>query len=75
MIYVPHRRLFAWMQQHGTDAGTGDGTFRLSVASAPDVATDATTAWTSYDFTSSMLGLPKTPTVDRTWPSASRTCT
>lgn len=62
MIYIPQRRLFAWMQQHGTDAATGDGTFRLSIASAQDLAGDPTSAWTSYDFTSSMLGLPKTPT-------------
>ena len=62
MIYIPHRRLFAWMQQHGTDATTGDGTFRLSIARAQDVAGEPTGSWTSYDFTSSMLGLPKTPT-------------
>jgi hypothetical protein len=62
MIYVPHRRMFAWMQQHGTDATSGDGTFRLAVASAQDVATDLEKAWTSYDFTSSMVGLPKVET-------------
>ena len=62
MIYVPHRRLFAWMQQHGTDATSGDGTFRLAVASVDDVANDVQRAWTVYDFTSSMVGLPKVAT-------------
>jgi hypothetical protein len=40
MIYVPHRRLFAWMMQHGTTPGTGDGNFRLAVAGAADLASD-----------------------------------
>jgi hypothetical protein len=62
MIYVPHRQLFAWMQQHGTDATSGDGTFRLAVASEEDVASDVEKAWTVYDFTSSMVGLPKVAT-------------
>ena len=62
LIYVPHRQLFAWMQQHGTDPITGDGTFRLAVASAQDVANDVEKAWTVYDFTSSMVGLPKVAT-------------
>ena len=61
MTYVPHRRLFAWMYQHGVDAA-GDGTFRLAVAGADRVAADVETAWTVYDFTSSDLGAPKTPT-------------
>ncbi|MDN4614143.1 hypothetical protein P5G50_06720 [Leifsonia sp. F6_8S_P_1B] len=61
MTYVPHRDLFAWMMQHGTD-GSGDGTFRLAVAAAKDVAADVKTAWTVWDFTSSMFGAPKTAT-------------
>ena len=58
MIYVPHRRLFAWMMQHGKAATTGDGTFRLSVAHVQDLSSNVETAWTTYDFTSSNLGLP-----------------
>ena len=58
MIYVPHRRLFAWMMQHGTAAGSGDGTFRLAVATASDLVRDVERAWTVYDFSSSDLGLP-----------------
>ena len=61
MIYVPHRQLFAWMQQHDKNAA-GDGTFRLSVASVNDIVADVERAWSSYDFTSSMLGLPKVAT-------------
>jgi hypothetical protein len=62
MIYVPHRQMFAWMQQHGTDATSGDGTFRLAVASAQDVASDVEKAWTVYEFTSSLLGFRKVAT-------------
>ncbi len=58
MIYVPHRRLFAWMMQHGKTPGTGDGNFRLAVAGAPDLASDIEGSWTVYDFTSSDLGHP-----------------
>ena len=58
MIYVPHRRLFAWMMQHGSAAGSGDGTFRLAVATASDLVRDVERAWTVYDFSSSDLGLP-----------------
>lgn len=62
MIYVPHRRLFAWMMQHGTTVGTGDGNFRLAVAGAEDLASDVEGSWTVYDFTSTDLGAPKTAT-------------
>jgi hypothetical protein len=62
MIYVPHRRLFAWMMQHGTTSGSGDGSFRLAVAAAADLANDVEGSWTVYDFTSSDLGAPKTAT-------------
>jgi hypothetical protein len=58
MIYVPHRRLFAWMMQHGSTPASGDGNFRLAVAAASDLARDIESAWTVYDFTSSDLGLP-----------------
>lgn len=58
MIYVPHRRMFAWMMQHGATVGTGEGNFRLAVASVDDVRADVETAWTSYDFTSTDLGQP-----------------
>jgi hypothetical protein len=62
MIYVPHRRLFAWMMQHGTTAGSGDGNFRLAVAGADDLSKDIEGSWTVYDFTSSDLGAPGTAT-------------
>jgi hypothetical protein len=62
MVYVPHRRLFAWMMQHGTASGSGDGSFRLAVASAEDLSNDIEGSWTVYDFTSSDLGAPKTAT-------------
>jgi hypothetical protein len=58
MVYVPHRRLFAWMMQHGATPATGDGNFRLAVAGAADLAKDVERAWTVYDFTSSDLGQP-----------------
>jgi hypothetical protein len=56
MIYVPHRQLFAWMMQHGTTPGTGEGNFRLAVAHASDLANDIETAWGVYEFTSTDLG-------------------
>jgi hypothetical protein len=56
MIYVPHRRLFAWMMQHGATPATGEGNFRLAVANVADVAADVESAWTVYDFTSTDLG-------------------
>jgi hypothetical protein len=56
MIYVPHRRLFAWMMQHQVTPATGDGNFRLAVANLDDVLTDVETAWTVYDFTSTAVG-------------------
>jgi hypothetical protein len=62
MIYVPHRRLFAWMMQHERSAGDGDGNFRLAVAAAEDLSHDIEGSWTVYDFTSSELGSPKTKT-------------
>jgi hypothetical protein len=62
MIYVPHRRLFAWMMQHGRTPATGDGNFRLAVANAADLAHDIEGAWTAYDFTSSDLGQPGSAT-------------
>jgi len=62
MIYVPHRRLFAWMMQHEQSPGGGDGNFRLAVAGAEDLAGDVEGSWTVYDFTSSELGAPKTAT-------------
>lgn len=62
MIYVPHRRLFAWMMQHGSDPTTKDGTFRLAVATAESVAANVEKAWTVYDFTSGMVGFPKVET-------------
>jgi hypothetical protein len=58
MIYVPHRRMFAWMMQHKADAATGDGNFRLAVARETDVANDVEKAWTVYDFTSADVGSP-----------------
>ena len=58
MTYVPHRRLYAWVMQHGTTSGTGEGNFRLSVAGLEDLRSDIETAWTSYDFTSTDLGHP-----------------
>src|SRR5262245_994546 len=62
MIYVPHRRLFAWMMQHGTTSGSGDGNFRLAVAGAEELLNDIEGSWTVYDFTSSDLGAPGTAT-------------
>ena len=62
MVYVPHRGLFAWMMQHGATSGSGDGNFRLAVADAEDLATDVEGGWTVYDFTSSDIGAPGTPT-------------
>jgi hypothetical protein len=62
MIYVPHRRLFAWMMQHERSSGGGDGNFRLAVADAEDLSGDIEGSWTVYDFTSSDLGAPKTAT-------------
>jgi hypothetical protein len=56
MIYVPHRRLVAWMMQHQVTPATGDGNFRLAVANLDDVLTDVETAWTVYDFTSTDAG-------------------
>jgi hypothetical protein len=62
MIYLPHRRMFAWMMQHGKTPVTGDGNFRLAVANVADLANDVEKAWTVYDFTSTDLGQPGTPT-------------
>ena len=62
MIYVRHRRLFAWMMQHGQATPASDGNFRLAVASAADLARDIERVWTVYDFTSSDLGQPGSPT-------------
>ncbi len=62
MIYVPHRRLFAWMMQHKRSPGGGDGNFRLAVAGAEDLSSDIEGSWTVYDFTSTDLGAPKTKT-------------
>lgn len=56
MIYIPHRRLFAWMMQHGATSTTGEGNFRLAVAHLADLATDIESAWVVYDFTSTDLG-------------------
>ena len=56
IIYVPHRRMFAWMMQHNATPASGDGNFRLAVARLADVAADVESAWTVYDFTSSDLG-------------------
>ena len=56
MVYVPHRRMFAWMMQHRATADSGEGNFRLAVAGIEDVRTDVETAWTTYDFTSTDLG-------------------
>lgn len=56
MIYVPHRRLFAWMMQHKADPKTGDGNFRLAVAGPDDIVKNVEKAWTVYDFTSADLG-------------------
>ncbi len=58
MIYVPHRRMFAWMMQHGTTPKTGEGNFRLAVANEADLVADVERAWAVYDFTSSDLGQP-----------------
>jgi hypothetical protein len=58
MLYVPHRRLFAWMMQHDATPATGEGNFRLAVAHAADLAHDVESAWASYDFTSTDLGTP-----------------
>lgn len=58
MIYVPQRRMFAWLMQHGVTPGTGEGNFRLSVAHADDLRRDVERAWTTYDFTSTDLGYP-----------------
>ena len=62
VIYVPHRRLFAWMMQHKRSPGGGDGNFRLAVAGAEDLTGDIEGSWTVYDFTSSDLGAAKTAT-------------
>lgn len=62
MIYVPHRRLFAWMMQHRRKSDQDDGTFRLAVAGVEDLSNDIEGSWTVYDFTSSDLGAPKTKT-------------
>ena len=62
MIYVPHRRMFAWMMQHKADPDSGEGMFRLAVARVSDVARDVERSWTVYDFTSSDVGSPGTAT-------------
>jgi hypothetical protein len=58
MIYVPRIESFAWMMQHGQSAGTNDGNIRLAVAPVKKLMTSFTTAWTSFDFTSSDFGFP-----------------
>ena len=55
MIYVPHRRMFAWMLQHGVDPTSGDGNFRLAVSTLA-VLPKNVEKWTVYDFTSSDIG-------------------
>jgi hypothetical protein len=61
LIYVPHRRLFAWMLQYGADSD-GNGTFRLAVAHPEDLEADVERGWVVYDFTSIDLGSPRTRT-------------
>jgi hypothetical protein len=58
MIYLPKRRMFAWMMQHGVTTGTGEGNFRLAVAHVDDLLINVETAWTTYDFTATDLGHP-----------------
>ena len=58
MIFVPQINSFAWMMQHGQSSGTNDGNVRLAVASADKLATSFTSAWTTFDFTSSDFGFP-----------------
>jgi hypothetical protein len=58
MIYVTHRRLFAWMMQYGVTPATGEGNFRLAIAHAAGLIHDVESAWTVYDFTSTDLGAP-----------------
>jgi hypothetical protein len=58
MIYVPHRRMFAWAMQHGVTAASGEGNFRIAVAHVEDLRNDVESAWVAYDFTSTDLGAP-----------------
>ena len=58
MIYIPQRRMFAWMMQHGATVGTGEGNFRLAVAHVDDLLGNVETSWTTYDFSSTDLGSP-----------------
>ncbi len=56
MLYVPHRRMFAWAMQHDVTPGSGEGNFRIAVAHVDDLLHDIESAWLTYDFTSTDLG-------------------
>jgi hypothetical protein len=56
VIYVPHADLFVWFLQYSKDA-TGQGAFRIAVASSSSVGSSPTT-WTYWDFVAGDFGFP-----------------
>jgi hypothetical protein len=55
VIYVPTIERFVWYMQYVPSA-SGEGAFRLAVATPANIRTNFQTAWTYWDFTSADFG-------------------